>query len=213
MADLVSDLNAFRARTWAGVGTKVGGHLFLVGADTFEGAAFRIDDWPTKSAKHINVSNLRAGPGLGGSIGTSLIFVFNTRTLEELNENQAVDKGNKFKTERDWGINLALPGEKIGVCKCSFQVLKGMTTGADLIKSFDAKRLEALRTLGSMFYSILFDVGGALNTSTTDNKVAVIDLPVEGASWGAEVSVFASWGEVIVGGPLTTASWFDRMVS
>jgi len=124
-------------RTWAGAGVKVGGIAFI-GADTFEGVAFRLDTWPTQSAHEVNATNIRLGIGLGGGVGASLVFVFNAGTLWEIN-GLLLD---------DWGINLALPGAKIGVGKISWPVLKGLSKGGQaFIKGFTPKALQDFRTL------------------------------------------------------------------
>jgi hypothetical protein len=173
--------------TWAGVGVKVGGILFIVGADTFEGCAFRLDSSPKASLHEVNVSSLRGGVGLGGGAGMSLFFAFNVGTLWEINDK---------KMEPDWGVNLSIPGEKIGIGKVSVRVLKNLTRGKDLLKHFDAKRLADFRTLASMFWSMMFDVGAGVNLS--DWKAIVIDVPEAG--WAAEISAFATWGEISIGG-------------
>ncbi|MFL9922623.1 hypothetical protein PQR75_46935 [Paraburkholderia fungorum] len=174
-------------RTWAGVGIKGGGFLFVLGADTFEGTAFRLDHMPQHSLTEINITSIRGGLGLGGGAGVSLFFAFNVH-------GPLVSINGKMP-DWDWGINLSIPGAKIGVGKFSYQILKKLTTGADLLKHFDTKRLADFRELASLFYSSMYDVGGGLNVGET--KAVVIDVP--DAGWAAEISAYSSWGDITVG--------------
>jgi hypothetical protein len=172
-------------QTWAGVGVKYGG-MILIGAESFEGAAFRLDNWPRHSLHEINITSIKGGLGLGGGIGMSLVFAFNVNTLWEVNG----------KEMGDWGIQIALPAAKIGVGKLSVQVLKGLTKGADLLNDVSAKRLQNLRTIASLLYSLVFDVREGVTVK--EWKVVVIDVPEAG--WGAELSAYMSYGEIDIGG-------------
>lgn len=130
--------------TWAGMGVKGGGHLFILGADTFEGAAFRLDGSPSASLTEVNVTSLRAGPGLGGSVSLSLFFAFNVAILSQIDD---------MYTGRDWGFNISFPEEKLPDGKDAVTAIKEAANLKIPMSKLDPKSVEAFRTLGSLFWS------------------------------------------------------------
>lgn len=171
-------------QTWAGIGVKVDG-MIIVGADSFEGAAFRLDGWPNASITGVNVSSIRFGLGLGGSIGVSLFFAFNTPVLSWLN-NQYLD--------RDWGVAFAVPGVKLTVGNAlsqSYKALKTLKKGRDLVTRVTPEQIQAFRDAASKIYS----AGGMPGGKST---ALVLDIPEAG--WGAEMSAYLAWGQVMTGG-------------
>jgi hypothetical protein len=178
-------------RTWVGAGIKVGG-IAIAGAETFEGVATRLDSWRTTWLE-VNVTGIRLGLGLGGSIGASVFFAFNVGTLYEVNNTVVTD----------WGLNIAVPSLKAN--------LKSLGVAINLEKYLDSagrvflkrqfignmtpEKLAKLRDLASVVYNSTTE--GAAGILGGEPKLLVLDVP--GAGWGAELSVFATGGEFTVG--------------
>ncbi len=177
-------------KTWVGAGAKIGG-IAIVGADTFEGVATRIDSW--ESAWHeVNVTGIRVGIGLGGSIGASLFFAFNANTLWEIN-NTLVS---------DWGLNIAVPEVKANVKSV------GMALNLSRFLDMNSKVFLRKEFVGSMTpekLAKLRDIASFLFNSSDQfcrgqSGVLILDVPFAGT--GAEASIFLTAGEFSVGGKI-----------
>lgn len=175
------------SRTWFGAGLKGGGFLFVIGADTFDGTAFRLDSVPQASLHELNITSVRGGLGLGGGIGVSLFFGFNIGTLWEVNGSP---------TGRDWGVNISLPGEKIGIGSWTKPFVNDIATAAGMMSKMNLDRLGKARTLASLLWSGVVDARGGAASRTA--ATMVIDVPEAGLA--AELSAFMSWGEINIGG-------------
>lgn len=175
------------ATTWAGIGIKVDG-MIIAGADSFEGAAIRLDSSPSASITGVNVSSIRFGLGVGGSIGTSLFLAFNTPTLTWLNGQEL---------DRDWGIAFAVPGVKVTLGNAlsqAWKVLKTLKKGSDLLR-VSPEQIEKLRDVAAKVWAAR--EGGAVAAS---NKSTALVLDIPEAGWGAEISAYLAWGKVMTGG-------------
>ena len=172
-------------QTWIGAGLKIGGILGVAGAETFEGVATRIDSW-NNPWNEINISSMRLGLGLGGSIGTAVFFAFNTLTLYGMEQTRV----------SDWGLNVVVPELKVNIetLKFSLDLTKYVEGTEFLSKAFiggmTIEKMAHFRDLATSIY----------NTAElyTDNnaKLILLDLPL---GWGAELSAFVSEGEFSVG--------------
>lgn len=174
-------------RTWVGAGAKVGG-MAVIGAETFEGVATRLDIWES-SWHEVNVTGIRLGIGLGGSIGVSLFFALNANTLWELNGT----------TLTDWGLNIAVPEFKANLSSVGFELklaefldeTSKSFLRKDFIGSLKPEGIAKLRDIASTIFnaSEQFLNGGS--------GIVVLDVP--GIGTGAEVSLFLTGGEFSVG--------------
>lgn len=171
-------------QTWIGAGVKVGG-IAVFGAESFEGVATRVDAWDT-AWHEINITSIRLGLGLGGSIGISLFFAFNVNTLWEVDGTSVTD----------WGLNIAVPDLKVNIesLKLSLNLAKYIEGSEFLIKPFMAgmnlEKIAQFRELASFIYnSSELDAAG-------NARLVLLDIPV---GTGAELSVFVSGGEFSVG--------------
>lgn len=181
-------------QTWFAPGVKIGG-MAVLGAESFQGCATRVDGFDTW--QEVNVTSLRLGLGLGGSIGISLFCAFNCPTLYSVN--------GKFVS--DWGINIALPGVKANA--------KGLGTALNLatyldqagraflvkpfIRSLSPEKISKIRDWMSLVYNSA-DGGAKMAVANGEPWVTVLDLPI---GTGAEVSAYFTGGEVSVGGYIT----------
>lgn len=176
MADIRLD------RTWAGAGIKVGGFLFVVGATSFEGAAFRLDGPPSASVMEVNVSELQMGLGLGGGFNFSFFFAFNVGTLWEIN-NMTSSVSPTF--------GISVPDANIGAGSYAVNVLQGLDTiGKAQIAALDAKAVQDISNCAQLAYSGWQAGSGA---GSNASSWVVVDIPVGG--WGAQAMAGGSAGQ------------------
>jgi hypothetical protein len=172
-------------KTWAGVGVKGGGMIGFFGLDTLESCVFRLDGLPNLSSHLVNVTNLRIGAGLGGSVGATAIFVFNAPTLLFAQD---------IPLLKDWGVNIALPETKVSGAKITFQAFKNcgnLKTILSLLKNFTPKDIENFRNIASFIYSCVNDY----QEGASGSEPAVVAIDIPGIGSGAELSGFASFGK------------------
>jgi hypothetical protein len=187
---------AFRTdQTWVGLGIKGGGHLAVIGAETMEGAAGRLDQFTT-SVREFNISSIRFGPGLGGSVGVSVMAAFNVPTLQML-ENKTLTPSLS-----DFNINLAVPEFKAS----SKTMIALSKLGASLSKSSSKFLTKAvigglkpgdvatLRDFAHIYWQTVIE--GKEADSSNAIKIIVLDIPSAGI--GLEASLFWTLGEIHV---------------
>ncbi len=183
--------------TWVGIGIKGGGHLFVVGAETAEIVAGRLDQFTT-SLKEMNISSFRFGPGLGGGVGVCLFMAFHTPQLGMLNGTQIspalkdfnvnismelkIPLGNSFKLIKPLATRVAAASRFAG----------GIKTGLGALKASD---VSTLRDFAHMYYQAVVEGGDAAN-NTSVSKTIVMDIP--GLGYGLEVSLYWTQGEIMV---------------
>lgn len=168
--------------TWVGLGVKVGGSL-VFGFESTEGIMFRLD-LPHTSHQEVNITNVRLGLGLGGSIGAVLIYAVNCHSLWDVDRKQLTDLG----------INIQIPQTKFSLGRFSTTILKGLKgQGANFVKRATPKFIADLRDFGSYLYNY-GDLGDKLRRKEPD--VIAIDVP--GIGWGAELSINYTTGEFMV---------------
>jgi hypothetical protein len=157
--------------------------LFVVGATSFEGAAFRLDGAPGASVMEVNVSELQLGLGLGGAVGVSAFFAFNVvGPLWSINNSTS---GISF------AFNVAVPGEKLGVGSHVANVLQNLDTiGKDTLKTLDAVSVQDLSDLAQIVYA-----GWQSGSSQASGQPSFIVIDIPGAGWGAQVMVGGSNGQ------------------
>jgi hypothetical protein len=174
-------------QTWIGAGVKVGG-IAVFGAETFEGVATRLDSW-NSAWQEVNITSIRLGLGLGGSVGISLFFAFNVNTLWEVDGTGV----------SDWGLNVTVPDLKVSI--------DSLKMGLDLTKYVEGSEFLTKAFIGGMspesigklrdFASFLYNAPDLQADSSP--KIVLLDIPV---GTGAELSVFVSGGELSVGQPV-----------
>jgi hypothetical protein len=179
-------------QTWVGAGIKVGG-IAIAGAETFEGVATRLDDG-ANPWQEVNVTSIRLGLGLGGSIGVSIFLAFNVNTLWEVNG----------KSITDWGLNIAVPALKVNVQSVGWELdLAKYVEGSkflsrEFVRGMTPEKLAKLRDLASFVYNAATDGGDGATGG--EPVLMVLDVPEVG--WGAELSVFLTGGEFSAGNTL-----------
>lgn len=172
-------------RTWAGAGIKVGG-MAVAGMETFEGVAIRMDSLDNPW-QEVNVTSIRLGLGLGGSIGVALFFAFNVGNLFEVNGQSLTD----------WGLNIALPRLKVNLQSIKLELeLANYIEGTEFlskafIASLTPEKFAKLRDLVSFIFNSAIGAGEVL----TSNEAKLIVLDVPALSSGVEASLFLSGGE------------------
>jgi len=183
--------------TWLGFGIKGGGHLFVVGAETAEIVAGRLDQFTT-SLQEMNISSFRFGLGLGAGAGVCLFMAFHTPQLGMLNGTQItpalkdfnvnisvelkVPLGNSFKLLKPIAARVAELSKAAG----------GIKTGLGALKASD---VSTLRDFAHMYYQAVIEGSDAAN-NTSISKTIVMDIP--GLGYGLEVSLYWTQGEIIV---------------
>ena len=187
---------SFRTQeTWVGFGLKGGGMLFVVGAETFEGAACRLDSWG-HSATEFNISGFRFGIGLGASAGVSMVLAFNIPVLDSA-------AGMQIKPALDdFNVSLALPEFKAG--SKSLTLLARIGNGLKRWEAIDKRvigglrphDIVALRDFASLVWKALIE--GSDADRSRETKLMVIDIPEAGG--GLEASLFWTSGELQTGG-------------
>lgn len=181
---------SFRAdQTWFGAGAKVGG-IALIGAETFEGVATRLDS-ASNPWREVNVTNVRLGVGLGGSVGLTVFVGFNMALLEWAEGTPVTD----------WGLNIAIPQVKVGLDDLRWAAaLDSFLDGSDFLADYFISTMKNSERLGAArdFASLLWSTDDAARATRADEPtVLLIDVP--GVGWGAEISLFASGGEFSAG--------------
>lgn len=161
--------------TWLGMGVKSGGMIFLAGYESVTG-----DLWNLKNTndKHtFNVKSTRFGIGLGGGGDATLVCIFKTKNIYQIN-------GKRLD---DWGFNFDMAKGR----------LKDVANLIKLQKSLQAIKLayvlgsitvnlNEVRDTMSFLYGV-YEVG-----ASTGPSVHLIDVPLAGV--GLEVSLFKSVG-------------------
>ncbi|MFQ6329137.1 hypothetical protein ACLMAL_23785 [Nocardia sp. CWNU-33] len=117
----------------------------MFGAETFEGVATRVDS-ASNPWRDVNVTSIRLGVGLGGSVDLSVFAGFNMALLEWADG----------KPVTDWDLNLAVPGVEVGLDDLREGLaLARFIEGTDFLSSAfvaemkNAERISQLRDFAS----------------------------------------------------------------
>lgn len=157
-------------KTWWGYGVKYGG-IILAGAETTNGFIYNANGFHWREA--FEMTNVRLGLGLGGSISAVGIFAFNTPSLS------AID-GYEIK---DWSISFAM-GPKASVM---FNSMK--------LAELTAENLGDIR-LGLHYLYNELDIAKMGDTP----KIVAVDIP---GGYGAEISAHYVLGKFKINWGLT----------
>lgn len=176
-------------QTWVGLGLKYDG-MAVLGAESFEGVATRVDS-ATNPWREVNVTSIRVGLGLGGSVGLAAFVGFNMALLE----------WGDGKALSDWGLTFAIPEARVGLddLKAGLAIQRFLD-GTDFLRDTfiaemrNAERIEQLRDFASWLWSTGETYGEGQSDEPT---IVVIDVP--GVGGGAEVSAYLSGGEFSAG--------------
>ena len=132
--------NFLERKTWLGIGGKVGGTLFVVGAEDTTGCVFNLSN-PNVRA-WFSLTSVRLGPGLGGGAGLTAMCVFNCDNIRRLHNTQTTD----------WGVNISLGEKWDSVVKA----LKNMKFFAKIARI--GPKLKGLSRVISSLYAMIFTI-------------------------------------------------------
>jgi len=171
-----------RSGVWFGIGVQGGGHFAIGGKDTVEAWMFSLESY--KNRFMMNIDGYRAGPGLGASVGVTIVVATG---------GASPGKFHMLKVDGyDFQANLGGKWGDLAKGAKGMSTVQRFASGAKIVdKMISFAEWEKCRDL----------VVNAIKTGMIDTKSAkpemnVIAIP--GAGIGAELSLYYSWGEVFV---------------
>ncbi|HVM86772.1 MAG TPA: hypothetical protein VMT76_01200 [Puia sp.] len=155
---------------WIGVVVKTGGTLFLAGTESLTGYIVRSDQIADPSSYYgCTAFGIRLGPGLGGSVGISLLGVFNAQFYTQVHK---VDLG---------GPSLTVSAvEKIGripIKKEEYEILEAFAKGVKVAEN--KNKLNYITNLAN-------NIMGSFDAYDGHPAGIIVDVPYAG--WGIELS-------------------------
>ncbi len=185
---LPPDGKAKPSNIWFGIGVKGGGHLAIVGKETFEGWVVSADNYD--NSFFVNIDGWRLGPGLGGSVGAALIIVTSLDDPRKLNGHMIDAKDFQANMGAKWG-SLAKGAAKLGFVQ---RLAKSSKMWGKVGKgAIAAGEWEKTRELVKGSISAL-----GIDTNAAEPQVEVIEIP--GVGTGLELSAYWSVGTLQVHG-------------
>jgi hypothetical protein len=183
--------------TWFGIGIKAGGQFMIGGIDGFIGGVMSF----AHVAKYeVYVNNVRLGPGLGGGVGLSFVFLLDCPMPHYLNNQQCSDWGIGLQLGNNWGTFINQGKNIIKGIKALEPLIhhrkalieSGKFT-ANMVKGFHGQEIEAMKTAVGQIMGAYDSYTGA---SSSNPKLLIIDSPFPGTSIGVELSAYISGGTI-----------------
>ena len=159
-------------KVWIGSAVKVGGHLAVIGGESFRGSIVRADAIANPQAYWTicSTAGWRFGLGLGG--GTNIIGVL------VLNANFPTDFHNLDIS--GWGVNVAFPGfKKPNISPELYPIFQGMAKG---LKFADDKNKLNMMT------NFINSLSGLADAAQGNVKPIAFIFDIPFAGWGVELS-------------------------
>lgn len=181
-------------KTWLGVCDKYSLHLAVTGFDLFTGWAASMD----YNGKGIEISgNIgRFGPGIGGGIGSCIVFITGVSDPKQISG----------YSHKDWDFNVSLGGAwgKIGKLAANLKKFDPLIKVIKKLGVVTPNMLKNLLVTDPDGYTELYKASTALKDSfgiqSDKPAIYIIDTPI---AFGAEASVFYS--EIHI----TNANWLN----
>lgn len=171
--------------TWVGIGTKYGGTLGVIGAETTFGVIWNMKNFNVHMP--VTIENYRIGIGLGGGIGTCLLIVFNCFSPYVIDGMKVSDWGFNFSVGPKWSAVLKM-WKACGFLSTIQDMRKALEKTNTLTQVISVKEFEMLK-LGVNYY---WQGADAVKGDGGDPQVMAFDLPV--GSYGTEISLNAMTG-------------------
>lgn len=165
--------------TWAGVGTKIGGSLIAAGIESISGVVWNMAN-PNLNLP-IAIESARLGPGLGGGIGGSAIFIFNCASPFTIDGTDIEDWGFNFSIGPKWSALVKLL-RGAGYLEAAADIRRAMKVTSKLQKGISPKNYEKLK-LGTNYVWQSYDAA----QGKSKPLIVAFDLPV--GSYGLEISL------------------------
>lgn len=174
--------------SWAGIGTKIGGSMIAAGIESTSGVIWNLMN--ANIHMPVCIENARLGPGLGGGIGTSLLFIFNCANPFMIDGMEVSDWGFNFSIGPKWSALLSA-WKACGYLNSIQEIRKALETTNKIQKVIKPDTFEKVK-LGTNYLWQSVD----LARGESKPVVAAFDLPF--GSYGAEISLSYTVGKFTI---------------